>query len=161
LDDKETNVTAAREYFLRERLTRSEIRTVLGSENGATDPESDTLNQILRRPDVTLDKILRVSRLKAHTVVQKIMADRDAARRLEIEVKYEGYLKRQDEQIALFKKNESLIIPDDFDYAAVKSLSNEGREKLAKIRPRSIGQAMRISGVSPADATILMIGIMR
>jgi len=161
LDDKETSVTAAREYFLRERLTRSEIRTVLGSENGATDPESETLNQILRRPDVTLDKILHVSRLKAHTVVRKIMADRDAARRLEIEVKYEGYLKRQDEQIALFKKNESLIIPDDFDYAAVKSLSNEGRERLAKIRPRSIGQAMRMSGVSPADATILMIGIMR
>ncbi len=161
LDEKELSVTAAREYLLRERLSKSEIQTILGSENGATVPESESLNQILRRPGVTLEKVLRVSRLKDSHVVQRLMADRDAARRLEIEVKYEGYLKRQDEQIELFRKNESLTIPENFDYAAIKSLSNEGREKLTKIRPRSIGQAMRISGVSPADATILMIGIMR
>ena len=80
---------------------------------------------------------------------------------LEIGVKYEGYLKRQDEQIRLFGRNEAMGIPENFDYHNVKSLSNEGREKLQRVRPRSVGQAMRISGVTPADVSVLMINLMR
>jgi tRNA uridine 5-carboxymethylaminomethyl modification enzyme len=79
--------------------------------------------------------------------------------RVEIEVKYEGYLKRQDEQIRQFSRNESITIPTDFDFAAVKSLSTEGREKLRKVKPRSIGQASRISGVTAADISVLMVGL--
>jgi len=161
LEAKEKRVASAREHFVRERLTREELRLVLGDHVDTVIPDSESLNQILRRPEVTLDGILRVERVKSSGVIQKLLSDQDAMRRVEIEVKYEGYLKRQDEQIALFKRNEAMTIPEEIDYAAVKSLSNEGREKLGRIRPRSIGQAMRISGVSPADVSILMISMMR
>jgi tRNA uridine 5-carboxymethylaminomethyl modification enzyme len=161
LNAKEARVASAREYFLDERLTREELRTVLGDNNDGTMPESESLNQILRRPEVTLDAILRVRRIRESRIARSLLDDVDAKRQVEIEVKYEGYLKRQEEQIALFRKNESMVIPEEFDYATVRSLSNEGREKLGRIRPKSIGQAMRISGVSPADVSILMISLMR
>jgi tRNA uridine 5-carboxymethylaminomethyl modification enzyme len=161
LEKKEARVSSAREHFLRERLTHEELLVVLGNHNDTIIPDSESLNQILRRPEVTLDGILRVDRVKANDVMRDLISDQDAMRRVEIEVKYEGYLKRQDEQIALFKKNEAMTIPEEFDFGAVKSLSNEGREKLGRIRPRSIGQAMRISGVSPSDVSILMISMMR
>jgi tRNA uridine 5-carboxymethylaminomethyl modification enzyme len=142
-------------------LSRQEIGTVLGESVDGTIPDSESLNQILRRPEVNLRKLLFIDRLKDNRVIADLLTDRDAMMQVEIEVKYEGYLKRQDEQIALFRKNESMSIPEDFDYSAVKSLSNEGREKLGRIRPSSLGQAMRISGVSPADVSILMISMMR
>lgn len=161
LKGKEERVAAARRYFLQERLSRQEIGTVLGDSADGTIPDSESLNQILRRPEVNLRKLLLVERLKGNRVIADLLTDRDAMMQVEIEVKYEGYLKRQEEQIALFRKNESMVIPEGFDYSSVKSLSNEGREKLAKIRPASLGQAMRISGVSPSDVSILMISMMR
>ncbi|RKY03066.1 tRNA uridine-5-carboxymethylaminomethyl(34) synthesis enzyme MnmG, partial [Candidatus Poribacteria bacterium] len=78
---------------------------------------------------------------------------------VEIQIKYEGYIKRQEQQIKQFKKMEGMLIPPDFDYSKVKGISNEAREKLMKIRPRSIGQASRISGVSPADIAVLMVAL--
>jgi tRNA uridine 5-carboxymethylaminomethyl modification enzyme len=159
--EKEKRVAAARKLLLRERLSPDEISRVLHGNGELTTRESESLNQMLRRPDVTLSKLLGIERLKAMSAIQDILQDDDAMMQVEIEVKYEGYLKRQDEQIALFRKNESMLIPETFDYLAVSALSTEGREKLAKVRPRSIGQAMRISGVSPADVSILMISMMR
>jgi tRNA uridine 5-carboxymethylaminomethyl modification enzyme len=74
-------------------------------------------------------------------------------------MRYEGYIVRQKEQAENFCKVESITIPEVFDYSKIKSLSTEGREKLAKIRPASIGQASRIAGVSPADISILTVYI--
>jgi tRNA uridine 5-carboxymethylaminomethyl modification enzyme len=74
-------------------------------------------------------------------------------------VKYEGYIKRQDEQIRVFERSESAAIPEDFDYSRIKSLSREGKEKLNLIRPASMGQASRISGVTHADLTLLLISL--
>ena len=78
---------------------------------------------------------------------------------IEIELRYEGYIQRQFEQVENFEKSESVEIPEVFDFNKIKSLSTEGREKLAKIRPVSSGQASRISGVSPADISILTVYI--
>jgi tRNA uridine 5-carboxymethylaminomethyl modification enzyme len=161
LTRKERRVAAAREHFQSERLSRGELQLVLGTDGDAFQLESETVNQVLRRPEITLEHILRISRMKENRVVVDLIEDRNAMKQVEIEVKYEGYLKRQDDQIALFRKNEAMGIPEDFDYRSVKSLSTEGREKLGRVRPRSIGQAMRISGVSPSDVSILMISIMR
>jgi tRNA uridine 5-carboxymethylaminomethyl modification enzyme len=161
LKQKEDLVAAARRYFLQERLSPEEIGKVLSGNGELETKESESLNQILRRPNVTLSKITEINRLREKSIVQELLQDADAMMRAEIEVKYEGYLKRQEEQIALFKKNESMLIPEGFDYSVLASLSTEGREKLAKVRPRSVGQAIRISGVSPADVSILMISIMR
>ena len=76
---------------------------------------------------------------------------------VEIQIKYAGYLTRQEKQVEEFKKEEARLLPDDLDYAAIPGLRLEAREKLAAIRPVSIGQAGRISGVSPADIAVLLI----
>ena len=76
---------------------------------------------------------------------------------IEIELKYDGYIKRQTEEVKKFNRFDALQIPQEIDYHKVKSLSTEGREKLVKVQPASIGQASRISGVTPADISVLMV----
>ncbi|MFZ4622578.1 MAG: tRNA uridine-5-carboxymethylaminomethyl(34) synthesis enzyme MnmG, partial [Bacteroidota bacterium] len=76
---------------------------------------------------------------------------------VEIDAKYEGYIKRQTEQIHRFAKLEEYLIPEHFDYKIISSLSAEGKEKLQRIRPRSIGQASRIAGVTNSDVSVLSI----
>ena len=78
-----------------------------------------------------------------------------------IEIKYEGYIKRQMQQVAQFKKLEGRKLPENFDYAQANSLRIEARQKLELYRPVSIGQASRISGVSPADISVLMVYLER
>ena len=81
----------------------------------------------------------------------------EAKQQVEISITYEGYIKKQLEQVEKMKKLEEKLIPESIDYALVANLRDEAREKLADIRPISIGQAARISGVSPADISVLMI----
>ena len=76
---------------------------------------------------------------------------------VEIQIKYEGYIKLQEEQVKKFKKLETKILPEDIDYETLKGISLEARQKLNKFKPRSIGQASRISGVSPADVSVLLV----
>ena len=81
----------------------------------------------------------------------------EVCKQVEIRVKYEGYLARQEKQIADFMKEESRLLPPDTDYNAIGGLRLEARQKLSEIRPLSIGQASRISGVSPSDIAVLLI----
>ena len=81
------------------------------------------------------------------------------AEQLAIQARYEGYLERQEEQVKRFEKNEQMVIPDQFEYQNLSGLSNEIKEKLKNIRPGTLGQASRISGVTPAAITILQIHI--
>jgi tRNA uridine 5-carboxymethylaminomethyl modification enzyme len=78
-------------------------------------------------------------------------------RQLEIQARYSGYIERQADEIERQRKHETTVLPDDFDYAVVTGLSNEVREKLERIRPASIGQASRISGMTPAAISLLLI----
>jgi tRNA uridine 5-carboxymethylaminomethyl modification enzyme len=89
--------------------------------------------------------------------MKTILSDSSIAQQIEIDLKYEGYISRELEQIARFSKLEGLTIPSQFDFQSVKSLSTEGRERLRKVRPRSIGQAARISGVTSSDVSVLTI----
>ena len=85
----------------------------------------------------------------------------DVREEVEITARYDGYIRKQEEQIARMERLESRRIPAEFDYAAVTSLRLEAAEKLAAVRPRSIGQASRISGVSPADISVLLVYLER
>ena len=76
---------------------------------------------------------------------------------VEIAITYEGYIRKQKEQVAHMEKLEDKLLPEKIDYSVVPSLRDEAREKLAAIRPRSVGQASRISGVSPADVSVLLV----
>ena len=81
----------------------------------------------------------------------------DVVRQVNIQIKYEGYILRQTKQVEKFKKLEGKLIPEDLKYSDVYGLRIEAAQKLDKYKPRSIGQASRISGVSPADITVLLI----
>ena len=113
--------------------------------------ENDPLARILKRPEMTYEK------LKTQFPDKVDSYDEEIERQIEIEVKYEGYIAKQLEQVTHFEKSERLLLPEDTDYSAIKGLRKEAVEKLVKIKPRSIGQASRISGINPADITVLLI----
>jgi tRNA uridine 5-carboxymethylaminomethyl modification enzyme len=161
LDRKERRVSEARQFLEVERVRPSEAEQISHGQWSDLPTENTPLAQLLRRPEVTLSQILLLPRLMADERMRVLISDRDARERVEIETKYEGYLKRQEEQVRQFQKNEEVSIPHGFDFAVVRSLSNEGREKLQRIKPRSLGQASRISGVTPADLSVLMVVLMR
>jgi tRNA uridine 5-carboxymethylaminomethyl modification enzyme len=112
---------------------------------------TETLAQMLRRPEISYGAL---------PCRDESLPD-EIGRQVEIEVKYAGYITRQFAEVGRLAALEAKIIPLDFDFASVPSLRTEARQKLAKIRPQTIGQAMRISGVSPADVSILTIWLKR
>ena len=109
-----------------------------------------SLAELLRRPELRYEQISQI------VPPPEILAPA-VAEQVEIQIKYDGYIQRQQRQIQQFKKLENFRIPDTFDYTDVHGLKTEAREKLAKIRPASIGQASRLPGVSPADISILTV----
>ena len=114
------------------------------------------ISKIALRPEVSLPDLL------AHTgqgelVSAEYTGFEDISKLVEIELKYEGYLEREHEMVKKMVELENWLIPFDFDYTSVSNISIEAREKLSKIRPDNLGQASRISGVSPADISVLMI----
>jgi len=111
---------------------------------------ADTLAQLLRRPEITYDDLPNQEPLPEEIKLQ-----------VQILVKYAGYITRQENEILKVKSLESKNIPVSFDYTRVPSLRNEARQKLSKIQPATLGQASRISGVSPADIAILMVWLKR
>jgi len=113
-----------------------------------------SLKELLRRPEMDMQGLARLDPRLA-----SLAADPGVRRQVEIEVKYEGYLKRQLAQIARFRANENRRIPEWLDYNAIPELRNEAKEKLDAVRPISLGQASRISGISPADIALLMVHV--
>ncbi|QOS98442.1 tRNA uridine-5-carboxymethylaminomethyl(34) synthesis enzyme MnmG [Brevibacterium sp. JNUCC-42] len=108
------------------------------------------LAQLLRRPEVTYEQIHRISPAPEELSV-------DVREQVEIQVKYDGYIRKSLAQVEKMKKVEEKLIPQSIDYTVISGMSKESREKLQKIRPLNIGQASRISGVTPADISVLMI----
>ena len=123
---------------MRQRLEKTTIGSV-------------SLAQILRRPSVRYSDLpSKCDRL-----------DDEVIRQVEIHFKYAGYIDRQEAEVEKFKAMEGKIIPTWIDYESIPSLRNEARQKLSRIRPRTLGQASRISGVSPADITLVLIWMKR
>ena len=106
--------------------------------------------ELLKRTELDYDKLASIDIDRPELTLQE-------KEEVEIQVKYEGYIKMQEEQVEKFKKMETKLLPDDIDYDSINGLCLEARQKLNKFKPRSIGQASRISGVSPADISVLLI----
>ena len=126
------------------------LNTMLASRDSAPVANSARLADLLRRPQVTYGDIAPFDPGRPNLPAA-------VTEEVEIQIKYAGYLARQEKQVAEFKKEESRLLPADIDYASIGGLRLEAQEKLARIRPMSIGQAGRISGVSPADIAVLLI----
>ena len=109
-----------------------------------------TLYDLLKRTEITLNKLKEVNIFNTNY-------SKDVINQVEIQIKYEGYIEKIEREAAKMLKNEEKQIPEDIDYKKIKNLASEARQKLETIRPTSIGQAMRISGVNPSDISILMI----
>ena len=127
-----------------------ELNAMLESRDSAPVANSARLADLLRRPNITYRDL-------APFDPQRPELPDPVTEEVEIQIKYAGYLSRQEKQVAEFKKEESRLLPPTIRYAEIAGLRLEAREKLAAIRPMSIGQASRISGVSPADIAVLLI----
>ena len=108
------------------------------------------MSELLKRPEISYESLMEIDENKPEL-------SRQEKEEVEIQIKYEGYIKLQEAQVEKFKKLEEKILPENMDYEEIKGISLEGRQKLNKFKPRSIGQASRISGVSPADVSVLLI----
>ena len=133
------------------------VKQFLRDEGSAELHAGASAADLLRRPEISLEKLLKI--LPDTAIFEKLTGVE--AEQVEIVVKYSGYIQRELAQVEQFRRREKQLIPAEIDYSLVPSISNEAREKLARIRPVSIGQAMRITGVSPADVASLMVYIRR
>lgn len=122
----------------------------LESINSCSLKDGITLYDLLRRTEITFEKLSQADIFTSEY-------SKEVLEQVEIQIKYEGYIQKIEREAAKMLKNESKQIPDDIDYSKIKNLASEARQKLSTIRPTSIGQAMRISGVNPSDISILMI----
>jgi len=143
------------------RFSPPEINSVLERKNSTILNENESLFKLLKRPEL---KLMDFQGIVDHPIFnnyqdQKLI--KEVREQIEIEVKYEGYFKRQYEQVVKFEKMEKQSIQGELNYDEIGSLSSEAKEKLKRIKPRSIGQASRIAGVSPADIAVLLIYMKR
>jgi len=134
-----------RRFCSKQDAIENEVKRLNQVRNG-----TETLAQLLRRPEITYNELPNQEPLSE-----------EVQRQVEILVKYAGYITRQENEIRKVKSFETKNIPRSFDYSTVPSLRNEARQKLTKIQPATLGQASRISGVSPADISILMVWLKR
>lgn len=148
----------------KERMIDEEIRRVNHTNVGTSDKVQEVLKNYGSTPltsGTTVAELIRRPEL-SYEKVKEIDTDRpdlpaDVIEQVDINIKYDGYIKRQMRQVEQFKKMEKKKIPEDIDYDSIKSLRIEAKQKLNQIRPSSIGQASRISGVSPADVSVLLV----
>src|SRR5690606_4047288 len=131
------------------------LAAALEATHGITLSREASARDLLRRPELDYDKLMQVEGIGPGVAAE------DVALQVEIDSKYAGYLDRQNVEIARAQRNEATAIPTGFDYASVRGLSAEVRQKLETVKPDSVGQAQRISGVTPASISLLLVHLAR
>lgn len=142
------------DYIKSESLSPAEVNPILERQGSSPINQKRKFFELLSRPNLGLvDFIEGIPRINE----QFLSIEKDIKEGVEILVKYEGYIEKEREAVDKFKRLESVVLHEDFEYNRLSSLSAEAREKLSNVKPRSIGQAARISGITPADIAILMV----
>lgn len=156
VNEKVRNADDIVRYLKTTSTTQEQINPVLEKKNSSSIKQKTKLVNILSRPQILIEDIA-----EAHAGFSQYVApfDPDTIEQAEIKVKYESYFEKEMENVNKMKKMEDQEINPDFDYNSLTSLSIEARQKLLKVKPRTLGQASRISGVSPADVSVLMVHI--
>jgi tRNA uridine 5-carboxymethylaminomethyl modification enzyme len=157
LEKKEILITKTIELSDEIKFTPKLINSLLDKKNSTQIDNGEPLRKLVKRPELKLRELLLLVDAGKYPIIDALLENEEALRQVEIELKYEGYIVRQQDLINKMEKLENLKIPTSFNYLNLKTISTEGKEKLHKIKPRSIGQASRISGVSPSDISVLLV----
>lgn len=142
-------------------ITPAEANPMLEQKESTPITQQVKASSLITRPHISLDDLVSVSESIKELVTEINLKDPLAVEQAEILLKYEGYIEREEEQAQKLQRLENVKISDEVDYRQIKSLSIEAKEKLSKIRPATIGQAARVSGVSPSDISVLLIHLGR
>jgi len=152
--DKENEVKSLLRELNEIKIAPEEVNGFLSDVQTATIKEKTSLYRLIKRPEINLSALM-----SSHTVLREHLGkyNREVLEQAEIQVIYETYIEKEQKIVEKIEQLENYRIKDDFDYNQLTSVSIEAREKLNKVKPKTIGQASRISGVSPADISILMV----
>ncbi len=155
MEEKEIKSNAFVQFFRKTSVSPEDINPILESVDSALVKQSDKMFKTFSRPNVTMDHMMQLQSVSNFVTDNKL--DREVMEQTEIQVKYSGYIQKEKNNADKLHRLENVKIPDNFDYSKLKSLSYEAREKLEAIRPVTISQASRISGVSPSDISVLLV----
>jgi tRNA uridine 5-carboxymethylaminomethyl modification enzyme len=161
LNEKEFIIQKIQDTIHSHKTMPDEINPYLTERGSSSINIKTSVQKILLRPQATIKGLVdNIPSLKDElAAIVPFTVFEDAIESAEIAIKYKGYLDREKEMAEKISKLENTKLREDFDYSQLKSISHEGREKLQKIKPRTIGQASRISGISPSDISVLLIHI--
>ena len=143
------------EFISKLSVSPQEINPILNKNLSATVAQSLKLKKIYSRPNITSKDILSLEKVKQFVIENTI--SEDVVEQTEIQIKYSGYISKEKLNAEKLQNLENLVIPNDFDYKKLKSLSSEARSKLEGVRPKTLSQASRISGVSPSDISSILV----
>ena len=152
--DKQKTIEEEIQRLSVEKISPSEEVNKVLAQYGENIDRGMKLSELMKRPNITYEVIKNVDEK-----TKELNLTRDIYEQVEVKIKYDGYIKRQLQQVSMSDKLEKIRIPENIDYASIQHISTETRDKLAKIRPITLGQASRIGGVKPADISVLMVMI--
>lgn len=155
MEVKEKKASAFIDFFRNTSFAPQEMNPILESVDSSPVKQSDKMFKVFSRPRVTMEHMLQLEKVSDFVDANEL--DREVMEQAEIQVKYSGYIQKEKNNADKLQRLEHVKIPENFDYAVLKSLSYEAREKLESIRPVTISQASRISGVSPSDISVLLV----
>ena len=143
------------QFFRNTSILPEEVNDILSERGSSPMKQSDKMFKVFSRPQIAIEDIKRFEKVAAY--IEEHNIEKAVLEQAEIKVKYAGYIAKEKLNADKLNRLENIRIPDDFDYSKLKSLSFEAKEKLSNIRPTSISQASRISGVSPSDISVLLV----
>jgi tRNA uridine 5-carboxymethylaminomethyl modification enzyme len=142
-------------FFKETSVSLAEANPILEAKESSPIVQSDKMFKIFSRPQIDLEDFLKFEKVANYVAENNL--DREVLEQAEIQVKYSGYIEKERANAEKTTRLENVKIPEDFNYENIKSMSIEAKQKLGKIRPATIAQASRISGVSPSDISVLLI----
>ena len=157
LKSRQTNELVS--FFKTKSFNVSEVNFLLKKKNSTYVKQSDKLNKIFSRPNITRDDMMSIESVSAYVKTNKLKID--IIEQAEIQIKYEGYIKKEIANADKLNRLDNIKVPEDFDYNVLGSLSLEAKEKLNKIKPANLSQASRISGINPSDISVLLVKLGR
>lgn len=155
VQNKEKQTASFVKYLKETSANPEQINPIFEAKESASINQSDKLFKFLSRPNLTLNDFVGIPQVDDYLRDNEVTEE--VAEQTEIQIKYAGYIEKELQQVHKIKRLEDILIPTDFDFDRVKSLSFESREKFKKIRPETLSQASRISGVSPSDISVLLV----